>query len=425
MAEPQAATSPSFGLGVSARQVEAGTIASSATADRLLRVLLVAPQPFYEDRGTPIAVRQVVEALGVLGYSTDLLTYPIGRNIDLPGTTIVRAPNPLGMRRVRIGFSTRKLILDAALTGALAARLRRIRYDVIHAVEEAAFPAVFLGRRIGVPVLYDMQSSLPDQLRNHLLFRHPLVQYGLHRCQRWLLERADMVVASSGLAEQVMREVPSVSMREWHFPSSRRAVSLDSVQDLREDLRIPHHARVVLYSGTFEPYQGLSELLAALPAVVRAVGSVVLVLVGGSGPGCAELRRQAAALDLSRWVRVRERQPRDELPRFLALAQVVVSPRAYGGNAPLKVFDYLAAGKPIVASNPSCHRALLAEDRALLVPHTPADLARAITAVLSDPALAARLSAGALAFAESRLHTAGFVQAVGELYEELLGRKRQ
>ncbi len=424
MTEPHVATGPSLRHGAPARQVEAGTIAGSGTAEGPLRVLLVAPQPFYEDRGTPIAVRQVAEALGVLGYRTDLLTYPIGRTIDLPGTTIVRAPNPLGMRRVRIGFSTRKLILDAALTGALAARLGRIRYDVIHAVEEAAFPAVFLGRRIGVPVLYDMQSSLPDQLRNHLLFRNALVQYALHRCQRWLLERADIVVASSGLAEQVMRAVPSVSMREWHFPSSRRPVSLDSVRDLREDLRIPDHARVVLYSGTFEPYQGLSELLAALPAVLRAVGSVVLVLIGGSRPGCAELRRQAASLDLTRWVRVRERRPRDELPGFLALAHVVVSTRAYGGNAPLKVFDYLAAGKPIVASNPSCHRAVLAGDRALLVPHTPGDLARAITAVLSDPALAARLSAGALAFAKTRLHIAGFVQAVGELYEELLARKR-
>lgn len=391
-------------------------------AEEARRVLLVAPQPFYEDRGTCIAVREVAEALGLLGYCTDLLTYPIGRSIDLPGTTILRAPKPFPMGSIRIGFSLRKLILDAVLVRALARQLRRTRYDVIHAVEEAAFPAIVLGRRFGVPVLYDMQSSLPDQMRSHLLFRNRLARGVLRRCERWLLERADVVVASSGLAEQVGREVPSVRIREWQFPSSRHVVSSDSVRDLRQELRIQDHARVVLYSGSFEPYQGLTEVLAAMPQVLRDVGNVVLVLVGGRPAACAELRHQAEALGLSRCVRIRERQPRARLPQFLALADVVVSPRAYGENAPLKVFDYLAAGKPIVASNPSAHRWVLAEDRALLVEHTPAAIARGIGAVLSDPGLAARLSAGARAFAESRLHAAGFVEAVGEIYEELRTR---
>ncbi|HYL29623.1 MAG TPA: glycosyltransferase [Gemmatimonadales bacterium] len=391
-------------------------------AEEPRRVLLVAPQPFYEDRGTCIAVREVAEALGLLGYRTDLLTYPIGRSVDLPGTTILRAPKPYPMRSVRIGFSLRKLILDAVLVRAFARQLTRARYDVIHAVEEAAFPAVVLGRRFGVPVLYDMQSSLPDQMRSHLLFRNPVGRGVLRRCERWLLERADVVVASSGLAEQARHAVPSVRICEWQFPSSRHPVASDAVRDLRQELRIQDHARVVLYSGSFEPYQGLSELLAAMPQVLRDVGNVVLVLVGGNPSACAEVREQAEAMGLGRSVRIRERQPRHRLPQFLALADLVVSPRAYGENAPLKVFDYLAAGKPIVASNPGAHRWVLAEDRALLVEHTPAALARGISAVLSDPGLAARLSAGARAFADRRLHAAGFVEAVGEIYEGLRTR---
>jgi len=220
----------------------------------------------------------------------------------------------------------------------------------------------------------------------------------------------------------VGRDVPSVRIREWQFPSSRHAVSSDSVRDLRQELRIQDHARVVLYSGSFEPYQGLSEVLAAMPRVLRDVGNVVLVLVGGRPADCAELRHQAEALGLSRSVRIRERQPRARLPHFLALADLVVSPRAYGDNAPLKVFDYLAAGKPIVASSPGAHRWVLAEDRALLVEHTPAAIAHGMSAVLSDPGLAGRLSAGARAFAASRLQAAGFVEAVGALYEELRTR---
>ncbi len=411
-------SAPMSKVGSSSQHARWDALASSERGDSL-RVLLVAPEPFYEDRGTCIAVREVAEALALLGHRTDLLTYPIGRDVPLPRTTILRAPKLLPMRSVKIGFSLRKLLLDAALVVALATQLRRVRYDVIHAVEEAAFPAVILGHRYGVPVLYDMQSSMPDQMRTHLIFRNPLALGILRSCERWLLTRADMVVASSGLAEQARQSVPSLRVREWHFPSSLRVVSTDSVQDLRQELRIQDHVRVVLYSGSFEPYQGLDELLAALPQVVRDVGNVVLVLVGGSPSACAELRREAEAMGLGRSVRIRERQARDRLPEFLALADVVVSPRAYGENAPLKIFDYLAAGKPIVASNAASHRWVLAEDRALLVEHTPAALARGISAVLSDPELEGRLRAGARAYAAKRLHPAGFVDAVGELYEEL------
>src|SRR5215210_1753615 len=134
------------------------------------RVLFVAPQPFYEDRGTPIAVRQVLQALGQLGYAVDLLTYPVGSDVSIPGLRIFRGANPFGFRSVPVGLSVRKLLLDLALASALRAHLRSQSYTCVHAVEEMAFPAALLGRRYGVPVLYDMQSSLPEQLSRSVPF---------------------------------------------------------------------------------------------------------------------------------------------------------------------------------------------------------------------------------------------------------------
>ena len=118
------------------------------------------PQPFYEDRGTPIAVRQVLQALGELGRSVDLLTFPIGTDISVPGLSIFRSANPFGFRRVPIGLSLRKVILDVPLAWSLRQVVDPARYSCIHAVEEAAFPAAVLARRHGIPLLYDMQSSL-------------------------------------------------------------------------------------------------------------------------------------------------------------------------------------------------------------------------------------------------------------------------
>jgi hypothetical protein len=121
-------------------------------------VLLVAPQPTYEDRGTPIAVVHVLQALSELGCDTDVLTYPIGVDVPLPGVRWFRTANPLGFEHVPVGLSWRKLALDLLMLPKMASMLRKTRYDYIHAVEEAAFPAALLGRLMGIPLLYDMQS---------------------------------------------------------------------------------------------------------------------------------------------------------------------------------------------------------------------------------------------------------------------------
>lgn len=123
------------------------------------RVLVVAPQPFYEDRGTPIAVCQLLRALSQLAYEVDVVTFPIGQSIDIPGVRYYRASNPFRVRRVPVGLSVAKLLLDVTLISELARRLSAGGYACIHAVEEAAFPAVVLGQRFRVPVRQGRRQS--------------------------------------------------------------------------------------------------------------------------------------------------------------------------------------------------------------------------------------------------------------------------
>src|SRR4029450_4785693 len=92
------------------------------------RVLLVAPQPFYQDRGTPIAVRQVLEALSQLGYKVDLLTYPVGADIQAPGLRLMRVANQFGIKNVPVGLSLQKLLLDIPLSFGIQRQLRQGGY---------------------------------------------------------------------------------------------------------------------------------------------------------------------------------------------------------------------------------------------------------------------------------------------------------
>jgi len=279
------------------------------------RILVVAPQPFYEDRGTPIAVRQVLQALGELGRAVDILTFPIGSDVSVPGLSIMRSANPFGFRRVPIGLSLRKVILDLPLTWALGRIVVPGRYSCIHAVEEAAFPAALLARRHGIPLLYDMQSSLAEQLTRLDPVGLPVTGRALDSLERWLLRRSTVVVTSAGLAVRVKRMVPDVPVREWHFPSAPADSTPVGVQSLRDELGLSGTGPVVLYSGSFEPYQGLPELIGAIPAVRERMPDVTFVLVGAERANGLISHAGVDQLVASGALRIVERQPRETMAR--------------------------------------------------------------------------------------------------------------
>jgi glycosyltransferase involved in cell wall biosynthesis len=114
-----------------------------------------------------------------------------------------------------------------------------------------------------------------------------------------------------------------------------------------------------------------------------------------------------------------ERQPRAEMAPYLAMADVLVSPRVYGGNLPLKIFDYLAAGRAIVATDIPTHRTLLSEDRAVLVAPRPESLADGIVSLLEDRHRSMRLGQAARHYAERHLGWEAFVDSVAHLFDEV------
>jgi glycosyltransferase involved in cell wall biosynthesis len=375
----------------------------------------VAPEPFYENRGTPIALRKVLEAASQRGYEVDLLTFPGGESVELPGLRIFRVGTWLPIRNVPIGFSIRKVILDAFLLPSILRRTGREKYECIYALEEATFLALLLRRWHRLPVLYDMQSSLPEQLKQHAVLGGAAFQRLLRFCERWMIRKADRIVCSVGLRTYVLSIEPGAHVREWYFPGEPGELSSGDSDRLRKELGIDPGSKVVLYTGNFEPYQGMRRLLDAAPTVISEVPNTIFLLVGNHAGSDLSLPEPADRLRKQGTLRLIPSQPKSEIPRFLAMADVVVSPRDNTSNVGIKIFEYMAAGKPIVATDTPAHRTVLAEDRAVLVNLSPEKMGSAIIQLLRDPATARLLGESARAYAEKNLAWKAFADQVADL----------
>ena len=109
---------------------------------------MIAPEPFFEPRGTPFSEFHRIRALTALGHQVDLVTYPFGQSVSMPGLRIFRSLRPPLVRRVKIGPSLAKIPLDALLALSATRRAFAGRYDVIHSHEEGGLIGVLLAMRL-------------------------------------------------------------------------------------------------------------------------------------------------------------------------------------------------------------------------------------------------------------------------------------
>jgi glycosyltransferase involved in cell wall biosynthesis len=161
-------------------------------------------------------------------------------------------------------------------------------------------------------------------------------------------------------------------------------------------------APVVLYTGTFEHYQGLDLLFAAMAVARRSVPSAKLLMAGGQPEQVEAARAEAARAGLGDAVIFAGQRPSEEIPAYLDAATLLVSPRSTGTNTPLKIYQYLRSGRPIVATRLLTHTQVLGDDTAILTDATPDGFGAGIVAAITDRALADRVARQAREMAETK-----------------------
>jgi glycosyltransferase involved in cell wall biosynthesis len=351
-----------------------------------MRVLMVAPTPFFGDRGCHIRILEEVRALRGLGVETLVATYAVGR--DHPDVPTVRAPRVPWVRTLPVGFSPHRPYLDALLTGTTLRSARRFRPDVLHGhLHEGAAIASVVGRLLRRPAVADLQGSVVGEMiaHRHLPARGP-IPAALRRVERRVLRWPARLLSSSANFAQELLDV-------WRIPRERVVLLADGidpeflrpglvVDDLRERLGLVGK-RVVVYLGVLTEYQGVDDLLAAWPGVVAAVPDAHLLLMGH--PNVERYRARAAKLAPPGSVTVTGRIDYGETPRYLALGEIGVSAKHVSTEANGKLLNYMAMGLPSVAYDGPVSRELLGESGVFAPMRDVQALAAAMVGLLRDP----------------------------------------
>jgi glycosyltransferase involved in cell wall biosynthesis len=381
-----------------------------------MKILMIAPEPFFEPRGTPFSEFFRIKALSELGHQIDLATYPLGKDVEMPGLTIYRSMSIKFIKRVRVGPSVKKIILDFFLFFTVLKLLFKNNYDCIHTHEEACFIGAVLSRIYKIPHVYDMHSSLPQQFINFEVVRSRWIQRVLQFFEGMALRSADAIIAicpylgehvqSAGISRKVFVIENTPEADNFFGGSLEKPNGADKRFDGKS---------IVLYAGTFEPYQGIDLLMESISVVARKKSDVVFLMIGGDRQTIRHYRNLSESLGVADKVVLMEKMPVEEVSHYLDIADVLVSPRKCGTNTPLKIYSYLRSGKPIVATNLVTHTQVLNSDIAILTEPDPESFAGGILDALENPDVA-RMVERARRLAEEKYSYDEYVAKTYRLY---------
>lgn len=349
-----------------------------------MKILMLAPEPFFQPRGTPISVFQRIRALSELGHEVDLVTYHLGEDKEIKNLKISRIPNLFFIKKIKIGPSFKKIPLDFLLFLKACGLLLRNRYDLIFSHEEGALFGVILSKLSRTPHIYDMHSSLPQQLENFDFSRSRLLRKVFISMERLILKNSRaIIVICLDLLKQVEKEgyAEKAILLENFIDFETEEFTEEEIRQKREEL-IPEDKKIVLYAGNFQPYQGISLFLEAASQIQN--DTIVFLLVGESPAAVEREKDRAQKLGIADKVFFTGQVPPTQMPLFIGLADVLVSPRLTGTNTPLKIYSFLKSGKPVVATNLWTHTQVLTDQISVLVEPDAESMAKGIIFALFD-----------------------------------------
>jgi len=374
------------------------TLQPATTNGRPLRVLHVLDHSIPLHSGYSFRTVAILNEQRALGWETSQLTSPKQGPVDalqeqVDGWTFNRTLPVTGF------LSGMPIAKYFVLTRALKKRIREVVNAVhphivhVHSPLLNAFPALAIGRELGLPVVYEIRAFWEDAAADHGTAAEWGLRYRLTRALETLaVRRADAVtticeglrsdLVARGLAAEKVTVIPNaVDIKNFQVGSLPD-------HDLMDEFGLKS-GFTLGFVGSFYAYEGLDVLLRAMPNIVAAIPQAQLLLVGG-GPQEPDLKALSTQLGLNSIVHFAGQIPHDQISRYYSVVDVMVYPRIARRLTelvtPLKPLEAMALGKMVVASNVGGHRELISDGKNgyLFAPGSTQALAQCLTRLLAQ-----------------------------------------
>jgi glycosyltransferase involved in cell wall biosynthesis len=363
--------------------------------ERSLKILMLAPTPFFADRGCHVRIFEEARAIAAQGHQVEIVTYHLGR--DMLGTAIHRTVAIPWYRKLEAGPSWHKPYLDILLFFKALAVARKFKPDVIHAhLHEGALVGSLLKKLLGIPLLFDCQGSLTGEIIDHgFVGKGSFAAAMFGWLERSINRSACRIITSSTPAAMDL-------VKNWGIPDEQVTAVTDGVNTdefapvdgsaMRRELGIPAEARVAAFLGVFNRYQGVDLLLEVI-ALLKNRGCQGHFLLMGFPD--AKYRQMAESKGIAELITFTGKIAYDKAPQYLAAADVALSPKISLTEANGKLFNYMACGLPSLVFDTPINREILGDTGFYAEFGNPVDFADKLERLLGDSELCRQLGADA------------------------------
>ena len=339
---------------------------------------MIAPTPYFADRGCHVRIYEEARALTKLGHEVCIVTYHLGR--DMPGVRVVRTPRIPWYNKLDAGPSWHKPYLDLLLLWKSLSEARSFRPHLIHAhLHDGALIGTVIKRLLHIPMLFDYQGSLRGESINHGFISDTSLLVKIFKgLERFIDRCADLIITSSERGRQEL-------IHDWQIEPEKVTNLIDGVDteifcplsrsDARRELGIPDNAKLVVYLGLFNRYQGVDLLLEVISLIKAEAPDVRFLLMGFPD---REYRRKASVMGIDDVITFTGRVNYDRAPFFLSAGDLAVSPKLAQTEANGKLFNYMACGLPTLVFDNQINREILGDDGIYVEHGNVSALAKAI-----------------------------------------------
>ena len=385
-----------------------------------MRILMIAPTPFFADRGCHTRIYEEVMGLQKLGHQVEVCTYGLGR--DVGGVKTVRTINFPWYKKLSAGPSKTKILLLPCLGVTCLKEIKRCRPDVIHAhLHEGACIAhvckLFYPR---CKYVFDMQGGLVDEVLQHGFIKEGGIGY---RFLRWLEKRIvnwqHIITSSSHMVDDVIK----IGCPPDNVTNVKDGVDTDFFCPRKEDMALAGEIGLDLtsprisYVGLLEEYQGIDLLIQAMKCVCAEIPNAQLILMGY--PNIEKYKTQCREAGIERNVIFTGAVSYLELPRYLSLSHIGVAPKLSAAEGNGKVYNYMSMEMASVVFDGKINREILEETGIFVENRTAEELAEKIIWAMKNPGEVERLGKQGRKIAEKRLSNVAVAQRIEEVYRRL------